>query len=209
MAEKKLKVTLIKSTIGAVPKNKKTIEALGLSKLYKTVELPDNAATAGALRKVAPYVKVEEVSVMDLSNLQGAAGSTQSDNFRRGRGHGSGNGKTAGKGHKGQKARSGAPRPGFEGGQMPLYRRLPKRGFKCRNSKTIIGINLSALEAFEDGAVVSVETLIEAGVVKNPRDGVKILGNGELTKKLTVQANAFSASAKEKIEALGGKAEVI
>ena len=135
---------------------------------------------------------------MDLSNLQGAAGSTQSDNFRRGRGHGSGNGKTAGKGHKGQKARSGAPRPGFEGGQMPLYRRLPKRGFKCRNSKTIIGINLSALEA-----------LIEAGVVKNPRDGVKILGNGELTKKLTVQANAFSASAKEKIEALGGKAEVI
>ena len=102
---------------------------------------------------------------MDLSNLQGAAGSTQSDNFRRGRGHGSGNGKTAGKGHKGQKARSGAPRPGFEGGQMPLYRRLPKRGFKCRNSKTIIGINLSALEAFDDGAVVSVETLIEAGVV--------------------------------------------
>ena len=104
---------------------------------------------------------------MDLSNLHGAAGSAHSDNFRRGRGHGSGNGKTAGKGHKGQKARSGAPRPGFEGGQ------------------------------------------IEAGIVKNPRDGVKILGNGELTKKLTVQANAFSASAKEKIEALGGKAEVI
>ena len=147
MADKKLKVTLIKSTIGAVPKNKKTIEALGLTKLYKTVELPDNAATA--------------------------------------------------------------PRPGFEGGQMPLYRRLPKRGFKCRNSKTIVGINLSALEAFENDAVVSVETLIEAGIVKNPRDGVKILGNGELTKKLTVQANAFSASAKEKIEALGGKAEVI
>ena len=142
---------------------------------------------------------------MDLSSLKAAEGSVHSDNFRRGRGHGSGNGKTAGKGHKGQKARSGAPRPGFEGGQMPLYRRLPKRGFKCRNSKTIIGINLSALEAFEDGAVVSVETLIEAGVVKNPRDGVKILGNGELTKKLTVQANAFSASAKEKIEALGGK----
>ena len=207
MADKKLKVTLVKSTIGAVPKNKKTIEALGLNKLYKTVELPDNAATAGALRKVAPYVK--EVSVMDLSNLQAAAGSAHSDNFRRGRGHGSGNGKTAGKGHKGQKARSGAPRPGFEGGQMPLYRRLPKRGFKCRNSKTIIGINLSALEAFENDSVVSVETLIEAGIVKNPRDGVKILGNGELTKKLTVQANAFSAAAKEKIEALGGKAEVI
>ena len=145
---------------------------------------------------------------MDLSNLRAAEGSTHND-FRRGRGHGSGNGKTAGKGHKGQKARSGAPRPGFEGGQMPLYRRLPKRGFKCRNSKTIIGINISALEVFENDAVVSVDTLIEAGIVKNPRDGVKILGNGELTKKLTVQANAFSESAKEKIEALGGKAEVI
>ena len=146
---------------------------------------------------------------MDLSNLRPADGAKQSNNFRRGRGHGSGNGKTAGKGHKGQKARSGAPRPGFEGGQMPLYRRIPKRGFKCRNSKEIVGINLSALERFEDGATVTVETLMEAGVVKNPRDGVKILGSGELTKKLTVQVDAFSASAKEKIEALGGKAEVI
>lgn len=146
---------------------------------------------------------------MDLSSLKAAEGSVHSDNFRRGRGHGSGNGKTAGKGHKGQKARSGAPRPGFEGGQMPLYRRLPKRGFKCRNSKEIIGINISALEEFDNGSVVSVDTLIENGIVKNPRDGVKILGNGEFTKKLTVQANAFSASAKEKIEALGGKAEVI
>ena len=146
---------------------------------------------------------------MNLSNLHYAEGSRLSDNFRRGRGHGSGNGKTAGKGHKGQKARSGAPRPGFEGGQMPLYRRLPKRGFTNRNSKDIVAINLSALEVFENEAVVSVETLIEAGIVKNPRDGVKILGNGTLTKKLTVQANAFSASAVEKIEALGGKAEVI
>ena len=146
---------------------------------------------------------------MNLSNLHYAEGSRQSDNFRRGRGHGSGNGKTAGKGHKGQKARSGATRPGFEGGQMPLYRRLPKRGFTNRNSKDIVAINLSALEVFENEAVVSVETLIEAGIVKNPRDGVKILGNGTLTKKLTVQANAFSASAVEKIEALGGKAEVI
>ena len=146
---------------------------------------------------------------MELSNLSPAAGSKHSDNFRRGRGHGSGNGKTAGKGHKGQKARSGAPRVGFEGGQMPLYRRLPKRGFTNRNSKDIVAINLSALEVFENEAVVSVETLIEAGIVKNPRDGVKILGNGTLTKKLTVQANAFSASAVEKIEALGGKAEVI
>lgn len=146
---------------------------------------------------------------MDLSNLQYAEGSRQSNNFRRGRGHGSGNGKTAGKGHKGQKARSGAPRPGFEGGQMPLYRRIPKRGFTCRNSKEIVSVNVSALERFENDTVVTVDTLIEAGLVKNPRDGVKILGNGELTKKLTVQANAFSASAKEKIEALGGNAEVI
>lgn len=146
---------------------------------------------------------------MDLSNLRPAEGSKQSDNFRRGRGHGSGNGKTAGKGHKGQKARSGAPRPGFEGGQMPLYRRIPKRGFTNRNTKEIVGINLCALEVFENDSVVSIETLIEAGIVKNPRDGVKILGNGELTKKLTVQANAFSASAVAKIEALGGKAEVI
>ena len=146
---------------------------------------------------------------MDLSNLRPAEGSKQSDNFRRGRGHGSGNGNTAGKGHKGQKARSGAPRPGFEGGQMPLYRRIPKRGFTNRNTKEIVGINLSALEVFENDTVVTVETLVEAGIVKNPRDGVKILGNGELTKKLTVQANAFSASAVAKIEALGGKAEVI
>ena len=146
---------------------------------------------------------------MDLSNLRPADGAKQSDNFRRGRGHGSGNGKTAGKGHKGHKARSGAPRPGFEGGQMPLYRRIPKRGFTNRNSKTIVGINVSALEVFDNDAVVSVETLIEQGIVKNPRDGVKILGNGELTKKLTVQANAFSAGAVAKIEALGGKAEVI
>lgn len=146
---------------------------------------------------------------MDLSNLRPADGAKQSGNFRRGRGHGSGNGKTAGKGHKGQKARSGGARPGFEGGQMPLYRRIPKRGFKCINSKDIVGINVSALEVFDNDAVVSVETLKEAGIVKNARGGVKILGNGELTKKLTVQANAFSAGAVAKIEALGGKAEVI
>ena len=146
---------------------------------------------------------------MNLSNLRPAEGSKHSDNFRRGRGHGSGNGKTAGKGHKGQKARSGAPRPGFEGGQMPLYRRIPKRGFTNRNTKEIVAINLSALEVFENDSVVTIESLLEAGIVKNTRDGVKILGNGELTKKLTVQANAFSAGAVEKIEALGGKAEVI
>ena len=146
---------------------------------------------------------------MNLSNLKPAEGSKHNDNFRRGRGHGSGNGKTAGKGHKGQKARSGATRPGFEGGQMPLYRRIPKRGFNNINTKEIIGINVSALEAFEDGAVVTVDTLIEAGIVKNPRDGVKILGNGELTKKLNVKAAAYTQSASEKIEKLGGKAQVI
>lgn len=146
---------------------------------------------------------------MNLSDLRPADGSRQSNNFRRGRGHGSGNGKTAGKGHKGQKARSGAPRPGFEGGQMPLYRRIPKRGFTCRNSKDIVGINVDRLNRFEDGTEVTVETLMEAGIVKNPRDGVKILGNGELTKKLNVKVDAYSAGAVTKIEALGGKAEVM
>ena len=146
---------------------------------------------------------------MELSNLQPAEGSKHSDNFRRGRGHGSGNGKTAGKGHKGQKARSGAPRIGFEGGQMPLYRRLPKRGFTNRNSKDIVAINISDLERFRSGSTVTIEKMVESGLIKNTRDGVKILGNGEFTKKLNVQANAFSASAKEKIEAPGGTVEVI
>ena len=146
---------------------------------------------------------------MDLSNLKPAEGSRQSDNFRRGRGHASGNGKTAGKGHKGQKARSGAPRPGFEGGQMPLYRRLPKRGFTNRNTKEIIAVNVSVLEVFEQNEVVDIAALKAKGIISNPKDGVKILGNGEITKALTVKANAFSAGAKEKIEAVGGKAEVI
>ena len=146
---------------------------------------------------------------MNLSNLHPAEGSKHSDSFRRGRGHGSGNGKTAGKGHKGQKARSGAPRIGFEGGQMPLYRRIPKRGFKNINSKEIVGINVSVLERLDNDSTVSVETLMESGIIKNPQDGVKILGNGELTKKLNVKANAFSESAKTKIEAVGGTCEVI
>ena len=146
---------------------------------------------------------------MNLSNLRPADGAKHSDNFRRGRGHGSGNGKTAGKGHKGQKARSGGTRPGFEGGQMPLYRRIPKRGFTCRNSKTIVGINLSALEVFENDSIITVDTLIETGIVRNPKDGVKILANGDFTKRLTVKVNTFSATAAAKIEALGGKTEVI
>ena len=144
---------------------------------------------------------------MELSNLRPAEGSKHSDNFRRGRGHGSGNGKTAGKGHKGQLARSGHKKPGFEGGQMPLYRRLPKRGFKNRNSKEIIAINVDVLNRFEDGTDVTVETLLESRAIS--KDGVKILGNGELTKKLNVKVNAVSETAKAKIEAAGGTVEVI
>jgi len=146
---------------------------------------------------------------MNLSELTPAVGSKQSGNFRRGRGHGSGNGKTAGKGHKGQKARSGAPGIGFEGGQTPLIRILPKRGFTCRNTKEIITVNVDKLNRFEDGAVVTVESLMEIGIINNPKDGIKILGNGELTKKLVVKVNAFSESAVQKIQALGGNAEVI
>ena len=145
---------------------------------------------------------------MDLSNLKPAEGSKH-ERFRKGRGHGSGNGKTAGKGHKGQKARSGAPRPGFEGGQMPLYRRLPKRGFKNRNTLKIAIINVKDLECFDNDTTVTIELLQEKGMVKGVWDGVKVLGDGDLTKKLTVQAHRFSASAKEKIEANGGTAEVI
>lgn len=146
---------------------------------------------------------------MNLSELKPAEGST-GKKFRKGRGHGSGNGKTAGRGQGGQKSRSGGGvRPGFEGGQMPLYRRLPKRGFTNRNSKEIVGINVDALNRFEAGSVVDVNTMIEDGLVSNPKDGVKILGNGEISIKLTVKANAFSKTAIEKIEAAGGKAEVI
>ena len=139
---------------------------------------------------------------MNLSQLKPNAGSTQSANFRVGRGHGSGNGKTAGKGHKGQKARSGSPRIGFEGGQMPLYRRLPKRGFTNRNTKDIVSINVEELNRFEDGAVVTLEALLEAGVIKRVGDGVKILSGDkgdkklDLQKKFTIKANAFSAGAK-------------
>ena len=147
---------------------------------------------------------------MNLTDLQPIAGSRQSNNFRRGRGHASGNGKTAGKGHKGQKARSGAPRLGFEGGQMPLFRRIPKRGFTDPNSKVITGINVSVLEdRYNAGDEVTLESLLEKKIVRKVNDGVKILGNGELTKKLTVKVNAFSQSAKEKIEACGGTCEVI
>lgn len=147
---------------------------------------------------------------MKLHELSPVAGSTK-ERKRIGRGAGSGQGKTAGKGHKGQKARAGrGMRPGFEGGQMPLQRRLPKRGFNNIFRKEIVAVNVSSLEAkFDNDAVVDVEALMNVGLVKNSFDGVKILGNGELTKKLTVKANAFSESAKQKIEAAGGIAEVV
>jgi large subunit ribosomal protein L15 len=146
---------------------------------------------------------------MNLHDLSPAEGSTKASR-RIGRGHGSGWGKTAGKGHKGQKARSGGSiRPGFEGGQMPLQRRIPKRGFNNIFAKKIVAINLSALNAFDDGAEVTAEALIEKGIIKDAYDGVKILGNGTLNKNLTVKVAAFSASAKQKIEAAGGKAEVV
>ena len=145
---------------------------------------------------------------MKLHELSPAPGSVK-DSFRKGRGPGSGNGKTAGKGHKGQNARSGGGvRLGFEGGQLPLYRKLPKRGFKNRFAVNYAIVNVSELNKFEDGATVNLDKLMECGIVKKPLDGLKILGNGEITKKLTVEAKVFSATAKEKIEAAGGKTEV-
>ena len=146
---------------------------------------------------------------MKLHELSPAPGSVK-EGYRKGRGPGSGNGKTAGKGHKGQNARSGGGvRPGFEGGQLPLYRKLPKRGFKNHFAVNYAIVNVSALDVFEDGAVVNLEKLMEAGIIRKPLDGLKVLGNGEITKKLTVEASVFSASAKEKIEAAGGKTEVV
>ena len=146
---------------------------------------------------------------MKLHELSPAAGSTK-EAYRKGRGPGSGNGKTAGKGHKGQNARSGGGvRPGFEGGQLPLYRKLPKRGFHNKFGKTFAIINVEDLERFENGVVVDAALLSEAGLISRIDDGIKVLGNGELTKKLTVKAAVFSNTAKEKIEAVGGKTEVI
>ena len=146
---------------------------------------------------------------MKLHELSPAEGSVKPA-WRKGRGPGSGNGKTAGKGHKGQWARSGGGvRPGFEGGQIPLYRKLPKRGFNNRFAKEYAIVNLDALNSFNDGDTVNLEALMSCGKIKKALDGLKILGNGEITKKITVQAKVFSKSAKEKIEAAGGKAEVI
>ncbi len=146
---------------------------------------------------------------MKLYELSPAEGSAKKS-FRKGRGPGSGNGKTAGKGHKGQNARSGGGvRPGFEGGQLPLYRKLPKRGFYNRFGKEYAIVNVADLNCFEDGATVDLAALLEARIIRKPYDGLKVLGNGELSKKVTVVASVFSASAKEKIEAAGGKTEVV
>jgi len=145
---------------------------------------------------------------MKLHTLSPAEGSTK-ENFRKGRGAGSGNGKTAGKGHKGQNARSGGGvRPGFEGGQLPLYRKLPKRGFNNKFAKQYVIVNVEALNRFDADSVVDAEALLAAGIIRKTLDGVKVLGEGEISKKLTVKAAVFSASAKEKIEAVGGKVEV-
>ena len=211
----KLNITLMKSPIACQPKQKATVQALGLRKVGQTVCQPDNAAIRGQIFAVKHMLKVEEVNEerretpMKLHELQPAVGSTTAPK-RLGRGVGSGLGKTSGKGHKGAKARSGGgKRPGFEGGQMPLYRRVPKKGFTNIFGTEYACVNVERLEIFNDGDVVTAQSLIDAGIIKKTLDGVKIMGNGELTKKLTVQASKFTASAKEKIEALGGKAEVI
>ena len=191
MADKMLKIELKKSLIGRGKKQIATAEALGLKKPGDVTVQPDNAATQGKIAKI------------------GIPGANKA-RTRKGRGIGSGNGKTAGYGSKGQKARSGVKRAGFEGGQMPLQRRLPKVGFNNIFATRYAIVNVADLEkVFEAGAVVDTEALKAKGLVKKTLDGVKILGNGELTKALTVKAAAFSASAKEKIEKAGGKAEVM
>ena len=212
----KLNITLMKSPIACQPKQKATVQALGLRKVGQTVCQPDNAAIRGHDLRCQAHAEGRRSRTsnrretpMKLHELQPAVGSTTAPK-RLGRGVGSGLGKTSGKGHKGAKARSGGgKRPGFEGGQMPLYRRVPKKGFTNIFGTEYACVNVERLEIFNDGDVVTAQSLIDAGIIKKTLDGVKIMGNGELTKKLTVQASKFTASAKEKIEALGGKAEVI
>ncbi len=205
-----MKITLKKSLAGRLEKHIATAHSLGLKKINDVTVQPDNAQTRGKVKQIGYRLEIGEgAEPMKRHELTPAAGATKPA-YRKGRGAGSGNGKTAGRGHKGQWARSGGGvRPGFEGGQMPLARRLPKRGFHNIFGTTYAPVNVSALEKFEDGAEVTAEILCNAGIVKNALDGIKILGTGTLTKKLTVKAAAFSASAKEKIEAAGGKAEVV
>ena len=211
---KMLKITLTKSTIGAIPKHKKVVKALGLRKLHHSVELADTPQTRGAIAKVTHLVTVEELQdrrckLMKLHELKAPAGSTHSRK-RKGRGTATGQGKTAGRGMNGQNSRSGGGvRLGFEGGQMPLYRRLPKRGFNNKQAKEYATVNVGDLNRFEANTEVTPELLREVGLVKQVIDGVKILGDGELDRALTVKAVKFTKTAAEKINAAGGKAEVI
>ena len=214
MADKMLKIELKKSLIGRGAKQIATAEALGLKKPGDVTVQPDNAATQGKIAKIGFLLSVTEaysggIRIMKLHELHAIPGANKAVT-RKGRGIGSGNGKTAGFGSKGQKARSGVKHAGFEGGQMPLARRLPKVGFNNIFATQYAIVNVADLEAaFEAGAIVDTEALKAKGLVKKTLDGVKVLGNGELTKALTVKAAAYSASAKEKIEKAGGKAEVM
>ena len=210
----KLQVTLVKSPVSSKPNHIKIVKALGLHKIRSTKVFEDTPSIRGMIFKVNHLVSVVEISdyggfTMKLNELKPALGSTTAPR-RLGRGVGSGLGKTSGKGHKGAKARSGGgKRPGFEGGQMPLVRQLPKRGFKNIFAKEYATVNVSELEVFENGTEVTSALLVEKKIIRKELDGLKVLGNGELTKKLTVKAVKFTGSAKEKIEAVGGTAEVI
>ena len=210
----KLQVTLVKSPVSSKPNHIKIVKALGLHKIRSTKVFEDTPSIRGMIFKVNHLVSVVEISdyggfTMKLNELKPALGSTTAPR-RLGRGVGSGLGKTSGKGHKGAKARSGGgKRPGFEGGQMPLVRQLPKRGFKNIFAKEYATVNVSELEVFENGTEVTAALLVEKKIIRKELDGLKVLGNGELTKKLTVKAVKFTGSAKEKIEAVGGTAEVI
>ena len=210
----KLQVTLVKSPVSSKPNHIKIVKALGLHKIRSTKVFEDTPSIRGMIFKVSHLVSVVEISdygvfTMKLNELKPALGSTTAPR-RLGRGVGSGLGKTSGKGHKGAKARSGGgKRPGFEGGQMPLVRQLPKRGFKNIFAKEYATVNVSDLEVFENGTEVTAAMLVEKKIIRKELDGLKVLGNGELTKKLTVKAVKFTGSAKEKIEAVGGTAEVI
>ena len=210
----KLQLTLVKSPVSSKPNHIKIVKALGLHKIRSTKVFEDTPSIRGMIFKVNHLVSVVEISdsggfTMKLNELKPALGSTTAPR-RLGRGVGSGLGKTSGKGHKGAKARSGGgKRPGFEGGQMPLVRQLPKRGFKNIFAKEYATVNVSELEVFENGTEVTAALLVEKKIIRKELDGLKVLGNGELTKKLTVKAVKFTGSAKEKIEAVGGTAEVI
>ena len=209
-----LNIKLVKSLNGRLEKHIATANSMGLRKIGDTTVQPDNAQTKrqdrqDRLSAAGHRSRIRRCESMKLNELSPAAGSTK-EAYRKGRGSGSGNGKTAGRGHKGQKARSGGgTRIGFEGGQMPLARRIPKRGFNNIFAKPLEIINLTSLDKFEDGDIVTAEALLAKGILSKCEYGYKVLGNGKVTKKVTVQAAAFSQAAKEAIEAAGGKAEVV